>query len=472
MNELLTTLKDILAGSKIRWPAKKDQLDEAPAHQGETPDERERSSSSSTSRRPKRPAPRRPPTSSSGTSQSRPQNKDEQGLVISNLASNSQESPVTAVAMVTSLSQDAGTSACEDTEKKKERDSKRTHKQALKRNLSSSTEPLLAESSPSLSAEDDIMVDIFPVPVVPPPPLEGDGEVTMATNQKKRKHRKSGEFKSEGESKQKSKAKRKRKLEFDTLERKMSKSEERSSQQQRGGVGLFTMSEPAEEERELPLPQEIAEAAAINEAIITGVPARNGEEKDDFILEPPPRFSQSSVDYFDEFGDIDDSGPLSFDLAPPTAPSDDEMEVEKPHPPIGHKKQTEIHEPPRQQTSDKKKPVSVRSFEDKNSALAAIDSEEKEAGSDQEEFEDEWQGLDYPVKKPPSQRVSGTTSARSSHGRETADGRQTRSVFPLGDQENEFDEFSHRAALEEPPDSEDGDGEGVLLDEDLAALLW
>ena len=479
MSELLTTLKDILAGGKVRWPSKKDPaVGMAAQLPGESPSGRGRSGSSSLGHRPKRPAPIKPP--SGGMSRSRPQKEDEQGLIISNLAAHSQEDPEIEQDLVTSknasLSQDAGTSAYVDSQKKEK--ASKSHKQSLKRDLSSSTEPLL-ESSPSLSAEDDSKMDILPIPVVPPPPSTGgDGEVTTATEQKKRKHRKSGEFKNEGEGKQKSKAKRKRKSEHNMSEKKASKSEEGApQQQQKANVGAFKMmSEPSAEEGELPLPQEIAEAAAINEAVIAGAgvgDGGSGEQKDDFILEPPLRFSQSSVDYLDEFGDIDDSGPLSFDFAPPTAPSDDELEEEKPHPPpiISHEKQTQqIYKPPaQQQTLEKKKSV-TESLEAKKLKRGPASKPQK-AEASHEDVEDEWQGLDYPVKNPPSRRaaVAGGVSSRSPQERGTAAG-QTRLVFPR-DQENEFDEFAHRDALEEPPDSEDG-GDGVVLDEDLAALLW
>ena len=483
MSELLTTLKDILAGGKVRWPSKKDPAVGVAAQQpGESPSGRGRSGSSSLGHRPKRPAPIKPP--SGGTSRSRPQKEDEQGIIISNLAAHSQEDPEIERDLVTSkstsLSQDAGTSAYVDSQKKEK--ASKSHKQSLKRDLSSSTEPLL-ESSPSLSAEDDSKMDILPIPVVPPPPSTGgDGEVTTATEQKKRKHRKSGEFKNEGEGKQKSKAKRKRKTEHDMSEKKTSKSEEGApQQQQQASVGAFKMmSEPSAEEGELPLPQEIAEAAAINEAVIAGAGVGDGgpgEQKDDFILEPPLRFSQSSVDYLDEFGDIDDiddSGPLSFDFAPPTAPSDDELEEEKPHPPpiLAHQKQTQqIHKPPAQQQSSEKKKSATESLEAKKPKRSSASSKPQKAEAIHEEMEDEWQGLDYPVKNPPLWRAAaaGRVSSRLPQEKGTAAG-QTRLVFPR-DQENEFDEFAHRDALEEPPDSEDG-GDGVVLDEDVAALLW
>ncbi len=474
MSELLVTLKDILAGGKVQWPSKKDPVvGVAAQQQGESPSGRGRSGSSSLGHRPKRPAPTKPP--SSGTSRSRTQKEDQQGFIISNLGAHSQEDPKferDLVTISTSLSQDAGTSAHVDSQKK-ERASK-SHKKALKQDLSSSTEPLL-ESSPSLSAEDDSKTDVLPIPVVPPPPSTGgDGDATTATEQKRRKHRKSGEFKYVGEGKQKSKAKRKRKTEHDSSEKKTSKSEEGAPQQQQASLGTFKMmSEPSAGEEELPLPQEIAEAVEINEAVIAGAGLGGGGlggQKDDFILEPPLRFSQSSVDYLDEFGEIDDSGPLSFDFAPPTAPSDDELEEEKPHPPpiVSHEKQTQlqqIHKPLQQQTSEKKKLAT----EAKKPKSGSARSKPQKTEASHEEMEDEWQGLDYPVKNPPLWRGAGGVSSRLPQGRGTAAG-QTRLVFPR-DQENMFDEFAHRDALEEEPDSEDGGG-GVVLDEDVAALLW
>ena len=456
MNELLITLKDILAGGKVSWPSKKEGL-VGVAQPGESPSGRGRSGSSSLGHRPKRPAPAKPPTGG-GATRSRTQKEKEQSLVIGNLGAHSQEDPEIErdlVAKSTSLSQDASTSAYVDSGEKKREKSSKSHKQPLKRDLSSSTEPLL-ESSPSLSAEDDNKMDILPVPIVPPP-----AEVTSATEQKMRKHRKSGEFKNEGETKQKSKAKRKRKTEHDMTENRASKSEEVAPQP--ASLVAFKMSEPSAEEGELPLPQEIAEAAAINEAVIAGVGVGDGDqEKEDFILEPPLKFSQSSVDYLDEFGDVDqDSGPLSFDFAPPTAPSDDELEEDKPHPPIGHEKQAQFHHKTPQQISEKKKSVGGR-LEAKKGGSATKPQESKV----NREMEDEWQGLDYPVKNPPSWRGIGSSS-RLPQGRGTA--RQTRPVYPR-DQESEFDEFAHRDALEEEPDS-DGGG-GVMLDEDVAALLW
>ena len=478
MSDLLTTLKDIFAGGKVRWPSKKDPAGVGVAAQqqpGESPSVRGRSGSSSQGHRPKRPAPIKPP--SGGESRARPQREDEQSLIFTNnLAVHSQEDPEIERAVVISsrshsLSQDAGTSAHMDSQRKEK--ASKSHKKALKRDLSSSTEPLL-QSSPSLSAEDDGKADILPIPIVPPPPpsaIVGDGEVTMATHeQKKRKHRKSGEFKHKGEGKQKSKAKRKRRSEHDTSEKKASKSEVHEEQQQQVNVaGYKMMSEPLAEEGELPLPQEIAEAAVINEGVIAGAGVGEGapvDEKDDFILEPPQRFSQSSVDYLDEFGDIDDSGPLSFDFAPPTAPSDDELEEEKFHPPP-----PPIHQSPAQQQISGKKKSTTESLEGKKFKRGSKPQQKVEASH--EEVEDEWQGLDYPVKHPPLRRPAvgvavGGASSKSTP-REAVAG-QTRLVFPR-DQENEFDEFAHRDALEEEPDSEDGGG-GVVLDEDVAALLW
>lgn len=485
MSELLTTLKDILAGGKVRWPTKKDPavvVGVAAQQPGESPSGRGRSGSSSLGHRPKRPAPVKPP--GGGTSRARPRKEDGESLIISNQAARSQEDPeierdLVTTSKGTSLSQDAATGAHMDTQRK-EKVSK-SHKQALKRDLSSSTEPLL-ESSPSLSAEDDSKAGILPIPVVPPPPPSSmgrdDGEVAMATEQKKRKHRKSGEFKSEGEGKQKSKAKRKRKSEHEMSEKKTSKSEEGAPQQWPTSVGAFKMmNEPLAEEGELPLPQEIEEAAAINEAVIAGAGVGgDGGPKDDFILEPPLKFSQSSVDYLDEFGDIDDSGPLSFDFAPPTAPSDDELEEEKPHPPpppiIGHeKKQTQQIQKPlaQQQSSEKKKPA-FESLEAKKLKRGSASSKPlQKVEASHEEMEDEWQGLDYPVKNPPSWRAGGVSSRSPQERGRTAAAGQTR--LPRHGWENEFDEFAHRDALEEEPDSEDGGG-GVMLDEDVAALLW
>lgn len=472
MSELLITLKDILAGGKVRWPSKKDPaVSVAVEQQGESPNGHGRSGSSSLGHRPKRPAPVKPP--SSGTSRSRAQKEDQQDFIISNLGAHSQEDPEIERELMfksTSLSQDAGTSVYVDSQKK-ERASK-SHKKALKRDLSSSTEPLL-ESSPSLSAEDDNKTDVLPIPIVSPPPsVGGDRDNTKATEQKKKKHRKSGEFKHEGEGKQKSKAKRKKKTEHDLPERKASKSEEAPQ----ASLGIFKMtSEPSAGEGELPLPQEIAEADAINKAVIAGAGVGDRgpveQQKDDFILEPPLRFSQSSVDYLDEFGDIDDSGPLSFDFAPPTAPSDDELEEEQPHPPpiISHEKQIQqIHKPPQQHTSEKKK-LAAESLEAKKLKSGSARSKPQKTEASHEEIEDEWQGLDYPVKNPPLRRGVVGVGSRLPQGRGTVTG-QTRLVFPR-DQENKFDEFAHCDALEEEPDSEDGGG-GVVLDEDVAALLW
>ena len=408
----------------------------------------------------------------------------------------------------TSLSQDAAMSAYSTENQRKEKASSKSHKQSLKRDLSSSTEPLL-NSSPSLSAEDDggSRADILPAPIDPLPPSTGGGgeEATTTitattTEQKKKKHRKSGEFRNDGEgSKQKSKSKRKRKTEHDTSEKRTSKSEEGSpqdqEQKQQASVGAFKMmSEPSAEEGELPLPQEIAEAAAINDAVIAGAGVGDrepgpGESKDDFILEPPLRFSQSSVDYLDEFGDIDDSGPLSFDFAPPTAPSDDELEDEKPHPPpppiTGHKEKQiqQIHKPPaaqQQPSSEKKKKSTTESLEAKKLKRGfAVGSkpQKKTEEASHEEMEDEWQGLDYPVKNPPLRRAAaagGGVSSRSPHqsrGRTTAGAGQPRGlVFPR-DEGNEFDEFAHRDAMEEPDSGEEGGG-GIVLDDEVAALLW
>ena len=523
MSELLTTLKDILAGFKVRWPRKKDPATAVVVgvadHQppGESPSVRGRSGSSSLGYRPKRPAPVKPPRGG-GTSRQRPQRRDyEQSLLISNPAAHSQEDPeierdLAASNKSTSLSQDAAMSM------EKEKASSKSHKQSLKRDLSSSTEPLL-QSSSSLSAEDDNgrkAADVLPVPVDPPPPSTGggDSEATIAatiTDQKKRKHRKSGEFKNEGEGgKQKSKSKRKRKTEHDMSEKRTPKSEEggdpqvqvQEEQRQETSVGAFKMmSEPSAEEGELPLPQEIAEAAAINDAVIAGAvvgdggPGLGAESKDDFILEPPLRFSQSSVDYLDEFGDIDDSGPLSFDFAPPTTPTDDKLEDGRPHPPpppiTAHEEKQiqQIHKPPaaqEQRSSEKKKKLTTESLEAKKlkRGSAVSSKPQKKIEASREEMEDEWQGLDYPVKNPPLRRAvaaGGGVSSRSPQGRERERGRgrtsaaagagQTRGlVFPR-DWENKFDEFAHRDAMEEPESGEEGGG-GVVLDDDVAALLW
>ena len=524
MSELLTTLKDILAGVKVRWPSKKDPATAVVVgvadHQppGESPSVCGRSGSSSLGYRPKRPAPVKPP-GGEGTSRQRPQRRDdEQSLLISNPAAHSQEDPEIERDLVTngkstSLSQDAAMSAYS---MEKEKMSSKSHKLSMKRDLSSSTEPLL-QSSPSLSAEDDSgskAADVLPVPVEPPPPSTGGGggEATIAamiTDQKKRKHRKSGEFRNEGEGgKQKSKSKRKRKTEHDTSEKRTPKSEEggdpqaqaQEEQRQETSVGAFKMmSEPSAEEGELPLPQEIAEAAAINDAVIAGAgvgdggPGLGAESKDDFILEPPLRFSQSSVDYLDEFGDIDDSGPLSFDFAPPTAPTDDELEDERPHPPpppiTAHQEKQiqQIHKPPaaqQQQSSEKKKKLTTESLEAKKlkRGSAVSSKPQKKTEASREEMEDEWKGLDYPVKNPPLRRAAaagGGVSSRSPQGRErgrekgraAAGAGQTRGlVFPR-DWENKFDEFAHRDAMEEPESGEEGGG-GVVLDDDVAALLW
>ncbi len=509
MSELLTTLKDILAGVKVRWPSKKDLAAAAAVvgvagqqPPGESPSGRGRSGLSSLSHRPKRPAPMKPP--SSGINRQRPHRGDEQSLIIGNLAAHSQEDPEIERDLVTSgkgtsLSQDAATSAYNNMDSQRKEKSAKSHKQSLKRDLSSSTEPLL-QSSPSLSAEDDngSRADIPPIPIVPPPPPMGggDGEATTTTTttttseQKKRKHRKSGEFRNEGEGgKQKSKSKRKKRTEHDTSGRKTSKSEEGSPQvqpqeQQVSGGAFKMMSEPSAGEGELPLPQEIAEAAAINEAVIAGAGVGDGgpgESKDDFILEPPLRFSQSSVDYLDEFGDIDDSGPLSFDFAPPTAPSDDELEDEKPHPPpppiTSHEEKQiqRIHKPPfqQEQTSEKKKKSTIESLEAKKlkrgSAVSSKPQKTKEAS--REQVEDEWQGLDYPVKNPPLRRAAAPHGAGERERRTGAGAGKPRLVFPREQQESEFDEFAHRDALEEPDSSEEGGG-GAMLDDDVAALLW
>lgn len=260
-------------------------------------------------------------------------------------------------------------------------------------------------------------------------------------------------IKSEGEAKPKSKAKLKRKTEYNRSTKKTPKSVKGEESPLQASPPMFMLSEPSGEE-ELPLPQEIAEAAA-NEASITG--AGEMEEGEDFILEPPVKFSQSSIDDIEDFDIDDDNGPLSFDFAPPAAPSEDELE-EQPHPPSYQ--HTHTHKAPQLKTpsinkasknSDNTKKGQPR---EKITGAARITRETEEFPA----MEDEWQGLDYPVSSSArqwsrsSQEIPGQPNPMISRG-----------------QANEFDEFVHRSALEEV---DDDDERGVVLDDDVAALIW
>ena len=356
------------------------------------------------------------------------------------------------------LSQDAGTTAYVESEKKAK--PSKSQIPFIKKQLSSSTEPLLEEYSGSQSQEGK--PENFPVEIVPPPPVKAVNETTATNAQRKKKRRKSGEIKFGGEgTKSKSKAKPKRKTEHDRL-RKSAKGDEEAAQDQQESWSTFKMSEGLPEERELPLPGEIAEAAA-NEALMTGA----GEtEEEDFILEPPLKFSQSSVDYLDDFGDVEDSGPLSMDFAPPPESSEDEIE-EEPHPPAIHDKQPHTLKAPKS-TSEKlaaggleamkKKYHNQKPPEKATGTSKSGTSTNKTELMDLPSAEDEWKELDYPVKNPPRLAPEMTTTGHD------------KMTFPCN-QQNGFDEFAHRDALEEEEDDKESEL-GVVLDEDVAALLW
>lgn len=459
MSELVMTLNDILAGGKVRWPAKRSSAVEAAQQQGESPSQ-QHPRTSSLGYRPKRPAPAKPPTSKR---QSHGIKEREESLVIGNPVVHSQEDPKMERDLLSgtrALSQDAGTTAFAESEQKAK--ASKSQKPFVQKKLSSSTEPLLEEYSGSWSQKEPTKPESFPVEFVPPPPVKVVNESTTTNEQRKKKRRKSGEIKFEGEgTKSKSKTKSKRKTEHHKLEKRVHKSskDEEPAQDQQGTRTMFKMSEELPEEGELPLPGEIAEAAA-NEALMMG--AGELEEKEDFILEPPLKFSQSSVDYLDDFGDVEDSGPLSMDFAPPPESSEDEIE-EEPHPPIVHDKQPHTHRAPkpmsekvpahgldaRKKHDSNQKPLEKATGSSKSGA-AATKTEQMDFPS----MEDEWKELDYPVRNPPKWAPETTTT------------RQANKTFP----QNQFNEFAHRDALEE---EEDDESElGVVLDEDVAALLW
>ena len=468
MSELLHTLKDILAGGKVNWPAR--HASGGVAQQGESPGN-QRPHTPSSGYRPKRPAPTRPPGRKSGA---RSQKEKDEGLVISNPAAagysqdeaKEEEGSTKRNTPPSPSSQDTGLSALAESDHKSR--ASKSHKPLLKQNLSSSKELLLEDSSGSQSVEEGGKTDVSPIQTVPapppsvvddiiPPPLpvEGVDEASVTAEHKKRRHRKSSEVKSEDEGKLRSKSKSKKKTEHDKSAKRTSRSGHREAEPP--SRTPFKMSEPMMEEGELPLPQEIAEAAA-DEAIMIGA---GGGDEEDFILQPPPKFSQTSVDYLDDFGDIEESGPLSFDFAPPTAPSEDEMEDE-PHPPIGH---TRPHPPisydrpiqkhkASQLKSEKTSESNSEANKKKNGGkkprekLATAANNESKGVVEFPTMEDEWEGLDYPIRRSP---WSGGSQETDEH---------LKTTFPR-DQDGEF----VRDALEEEED-------GVVLDEDVAALLW
>ena len=132
MSELLTTLKDMLAGGKVRWPSKKDPV--GMAQRGEAGERR--MSGPSSGQRPKRPAPAKPPS----TTHSHKQKEKEQALVISNPAVASKgEVEGAMIAEEVSPPQGASTS----TEKDEKGRASKSHKAGFKRDLSASTELLL-----------------------------------------------------------------------------------------------------------------------------------------------------------------------------------------------------------------------------------------------------------------------------------------------------------------------------------------
>lgn len=429
----------------MRWPNQRGSVGVAP------PGESSRTSSSGL--RPKRPAPTKPPANKGLPRQ---QKEREQGLVISNMAARSQEEVETErdlVPKATALSQDAGSRAIMKSTKREETVSK-SHKSILHREeLGSSKEPLL-EGSRSPSAEESGVPEVVPLQVVPPPPPppqaqeEVDSGSAATAEQKKKKRRKSAEIKYEGEAtKHRSKSKHKKKSEY-------KKEVVKGSEETQGrNQTAFKMTEPSVEEGELPLPQEIAEAAA-DEALMIGA-AGVGEGEEEFILDPPSKFSQSSVDYLDDFGDIDESGALSIDFAPPTAPSDDELEDElhPPPPPISHGNKTPPHNnPPISKTVSsevKKKKGNLKA----GKTVAAASKKRGGAPTEFPSMKEEWKGLDYPVRHSPWSRSSQEETGHANL------------AFPLDNRENQF---THRDALEEEEDDESR----VVLDEDVAALLW
>lgn len=481
MTELLTTLKDILAGGKVRWPSGRGSV--SPTHQQQQPNDSEKGQqqprSSLSGHRPKRPAPAKPPAGAAKT-QPRVQREKQENLVIGNPAAHSQdellpgneEACMSMTVLATSQASDSSAHTESSSRKAK---AQKSHKPFLSRNLSSSSELLLEESSGSQSTEDGGKPVIPQVESVAPPPSliakemgqhvpqsspsppEEVDEAAMKTEHKKKKHRKSGEFKTHGEAKSRSKVKSKRKTEQEKSLQKTPKSGEAGEPPGSGRDGvptqqisqaMFKMSEASMEEGgELPLPQELAEAAA------------DMEEKDDFILEPPLRFSQSSIDYLDDFGDVEDGTTLSIDFAPPTAPSEDEMDEEQPQPPSSQvlKQNSPQLKLDKMSTGQSDASRKKRSEKVKPSEKMAKLTKKTEQKTDFPDMDNEWEGLDYPVRNPPFSRSS----------QETATG-QTRTVFPRN-QAYQDDGFAHRNALEE---DDDDDESRVVLDEDVAALLW
>ena len=475
MSELLTTLKDMLGGGKVRWPSQRRGTGGVAPAMGESSSGEQRPHTLSSGHRPKRPAPTKPPV---GRSQSRDQ-KDRHSLVITNrAAAQSQEEEEVetereSVNKATSLSQDTGTSRALSENAKREEKTSISHKPVLHGDTNSSQEPLLLKESKSLSAEEKDLSEVIPVvqPVPAAPSVPGQEEVDSGpaaaggTEQKKKRHRKSGEIKYDGEVKHRSKSKHKKKSEHKRSSVKEIVREE-DEESKLINQAMFKMSEPLNEGGvgELPLPQEIAEAAA-DEALMTG--STKGDE--DFILEPPSKFSQSSVDYLDDFGDIDDSGALSFDFAPPTAPSDEELEDE-PHPPPppithGNGKITPVRHPPppppgrtahASRSADGKKKKSLTSKQGKTTAITSK-KKKGEGQRDSRPMDEQWKGLDYPVRHSPWTRSSQEEVDQAS-----------RLTFPPDNRENQF-AGRGRDAMEEESDE---DERGVVLNEDVAALLW
>ena len=387
------------------------------------------------------------------------------------------------VTKATSLSQDTGTSRALSENTKREEKASKSNKPILHRDTSSSKEPLLRESESTSPEEKDTSSEITPAPVQPVPAVprvSGHEEVdsgpaagTAATEQKKKRHRKSGEIKYDGEVKHRSKSKHKKKSEHRRSAAAKETMREENEESKLINKAMFKMSEPSDGGggggEELPLPQEIAEAVA-DEALMTGSTKGSGEEE--FILDPPSKFSQSSVDYLDDFGDIDDSGALSFDFAPPTAPSDDELEDEShpPPPPIthGNSKTTPTRHPPPPPTSGKTAYSTASGVEDrkkkslssKQGKMAATTSKKKKGAEqrDLRSMDEQWKGLDYPVKHSPWSRSSQEEVDRAS-----------RLTFPRDNRENQFVAGDGRDALEEESDD---DERGVVLNEDVAELLW
>ena len=319
--------------------------------------------------RPKRPAPKKPPTSKTRGWKG----SADEPLIISNPSVSSLEN-----------GEDLEESGEFPKTKKPVSQSRQRIKKELRRDLSSSTEPLIMSSGSQSST----------------PRVQNSSTVSKET---KRTSPKVG----------KSDAKSKRVKNIDiTVSPQPSEAENTMPPP---SPIKFEM-EVAPDEAELPLPGEMSEAT--NEIEMMASKAmEGGREEDDFILEPPERFSQSSLDDIDYDGAGSGTG-LEFALSK-TGPTDQSFSY--------HFGPTDLG-----------------------------DNFEEEYG---DSLGDHQTGA-----------TSSTTQEQKKKSSKTDKGSSTTKVAMANSmwmsEEQEFEEFDRRDALEED------DIPNVIYDEDIAALIW